>query len=528
MPRQRKNAVTRSNKKALSSLQSQDEMHEHLFPSVAYAASPEHISSGGIKANELVGVVYSVSNTYAQGLYTSLSMPAIPATCSLLLSQGDHAAINHFRTTFATNQHTKNPQYSMISVIFQLAQRSAMLMHMAIAIAGRDSTFYRMGERETGGEFDNAICHYNAALRAMSETFRCNAVAPNLDVLLATLWLMVVYEQRFGDGSGNGLTQHLRGAASILRQHCSIMLRDGLVGQEKSTNTQNEESPDEHGREKRILPIFVARMIVWLSAIDAGAAAYGNGGCINSFVIHDVETWPNSPLRGLVNMHQFSRPLYRTVWGNSYPMQERLDDIQNHDVYDLLSDCVQIRFMIAQLAKFCNDNFMYTEETRRNIESALSLVKERYAEIFDLATMLKFDHTMSQRLLSNILHIVPYYHSVILELYRAGDSRPKALDKRQHGALRAVMVVAHRAYNREGDIAMLRIAWPLFIAAISTDDVVHREWLLLRFQELGRFGINYVRAYKVLRAVIEEQEKSETFVDVIRLLGSGEYAKFVI
>ena len=93
---------------------------------------------------------------------------------------------------------------------------------------------------------------------------------------------------------------------------------------------------------------------------------------------------------------------------------------------------------------------------------------------------------------------------------------------------RQIINLAFQAYKDEGHQAMLRIAWPLFIASLESDDVVHKEWALSRFKSLGKHGPNYRRAFKVLEAAIAEQDRSGYCVSIMQFLGSGQYERFVI
>lgn len=136
-------------------------------------------------------------------LANPLSPPSLSA-CSLALSTKDHEAIRHFRTTYAMIQHTKNPRYSVISIIFLLAECNSMVMHMVIALARREIAYQSNGEGDDHADFEDAIQHYNAAMRIMAKSVETSEGSSNLDIILATLWLMIAYEQKFGDSVVSG------------------------------------------------------------------------------------------------------------------------------------------------------------------------------------------------------------------------------------------------------------------------------------------------------------------------------------
>jgi hypothetical protein len=112
---------------------------------------------------------------------------------------------------------------------------------------------------------------------------------------------------------------------------------------------------------------------------------------------------------------------------------------------------------------------------------------------------------------------VPYYHASIVHFYgitKAGEPLQKA-------ALREIVKLAFEAYKGVSDSAILRISWPLFIAALETDDSVHREWIMTRFRDLQKHGKNYRRAFRVLDSAVKKQDKSGRRVSVLRLIASG-------
>ncbi|RDW82473.1 hypothetical protein BP6252_03585 [Coleophoma cylindrospora] len=463
-----------------------------------------------------------------------LQPPTLVAPCSLELSYEDHSAIHHFRTTFSTYYHTKNPQYSVLSIIFRLAQNSPMLMHMVLSLAGREEMFYKSGGEEAGKEVEASLDHYNQAVNMMTKAVEGNADEMDMAVVLAALWLMILYEQKFGDSDGRGLAQHLKGTASILRQKCRSLANmptrsQALVTTRNSDDSVTEAVPSDE--ENKVSTFFIARMIVWISALDAGAASYGIGGHVNSSVVELSKSYADLerelPLDWSSAIHQYSRPLFRSMWGKEYPSSEILDDLQNQEVYHLLGECCQLRYMVARLAALYPKDGTLARDRTLSVSRALDQVGQCFAELIDTSKYLKCQDRPGERLVSNILTIVPHYHAVVLDFFRL--TRPgQPLNHKQDAALKGITTLAFQAYQNEGDRAMFRIAWPLFIAGIETDDLVHREWILTRFRSLGRYGKNYRRAFKLLHAVIAQSEELGRSVDVLQLIEEGSYERFAI
>jgi hypothetical protein len=95
-------------------------------------------------------------------------------------------------------------------------------------------------------------------------------------------------------------------------------------------------------------------------------------------------------------------------------------------------------------------------------------------------------------------------------------------------SLKMIMKLAYQAFKLEGDEAMLRIAWPLFIAILETDDLLRREWLIARLRALGKFGKNYSRAAVFVESFVAEEERKGERLDFQAYLTSGGFEQFSI
>lgn len=96
-------------------------------------------------------------------------------------------------------------------------------MHAICAVAGRNlCNQIPLPQDEAQDRVLLAVEHYTSALRLLHPNLReCKRVF-GLNCVLATLWLMIIYERIFGDGCGTGLNAHLRGAAALFQErlHC--------------------------------------------------------------------------------------------------------------------------------------------------------------------------------------------------------------------------------------------------------------------------------------------------------------------
>lgn len=431
------------------------------------------------------------------------------ARCSLALTIEDHEAIRYFRTDFAKLHHTKNPDYSLISLMFKTAKNDAMIMHMVLALGLQEMNLKR-SESSASSE-RRSLMHYSSALRILSESLALEDTAKDLDSLLTALWLMLLYEQQFGDPECKAYSSHLQGVASLLqlRGEKLLGLPGGVINESRASAVSNEmQTGDQQPR----ISQYAARVLVWIALLDAGAASVGIGGQVNAAIFSlllsspgDATTSNEDPVKAFSALHRFSNPLYRMSWGDVYPQSELLDDVENRNIYALLGQCATLRFMIAQLATLCQNGSSEAGAKTTVIWKMLHEVSEQFCELIDVADELSMATDNSHRLVANIRAIVPFYHAVVLDFMRV-TAFNEPLSGRQRSALKSIMNLAYQSHKHGGDEALARVAWPLFLAVLETDDMLHRDWILDRFMALGKYGKNYERAHRFLVNTVSRQQ----------------------
>ncbi|VUC37975.1 unnamed protein product [Clonostachys rosea] len=458
--------------------------------------------------------------------------------CSLDLTALDHESIRYFRTSFAKLHHTKNPDYSLFSIMFSIAQVDPMVMHMLLALGGREIEFRRNRRAEEDRGPWTPLSHYSCALRMLAEAINTNDTERlDLDSLHTVIYLMLLYEQKYGDEKCSGVSNHLMGASQILvSRHKKLQLPAPSLSNRPTASsalirrTHTAESC-EH------LSLYSARLLVWIALYDGAAASFRLGGQLNaslySLMSDDDEPQgfinPFQPLEQFDRLHRFSNPLYRVMWGDDYPQNELVDDIENRNVFSLLTHCSQLRCMVAELDKADRNDDTEFRRRAAGVELCIHSVWSKFVELMEVAGELSVQTDNSHRLVANLRSIVPFYWAVVLDFLRTTEaSTGTSLSTRQRDALREIMNLAFQAYKHEGDEAMMRIAWPLFMVALETDDLVHRDWVLERFDSISQFGKNFERAYQFLRDITQRQTHLEMRVDLRGRLQSGEVGLFVI
>lgn len=457
------------------------------------------------------------------------------AACSLELTSHDHEAIRYYRTAFAKRQHTKNPDWSIYSVIFTLAERDPLVMRGLLALGGREIQYRRTGSHvvdKSPGSW-TPLGHYSAALRMMADTIGTGEgnTYLDLDVVLAALHLMLLYELKYGDPECAGWMNHLTGAALIIQHRCRdwpAQVKKPPSGSPSMSNalvTASQSPP---------LSLFSARMLIYIATLDAAGSTYGLGGQVNRTMhailhAHDPSA---SPVDSYLRLHHFSHSLFRTVWGESYPQAELIDDIENRGVFGLIGSCFQLRYLVAEIANLDGND---ARQRVPIVQDAIEQVGEQHAELLAVATELSTQTDNSHRVTTNIRAFVPHYYAVLLEFHRmrrdahvVDESTIDTDESTVASHISIIVNLATQTYKHQGLDGLMLVAFPLFVAALETDSQSHRDWVLARFQGMMSFGRNIERAHRFLTRALEMQAQLGYKIDVRKQFRFGDMELFVV
>lgn len=448
---------------------------------------------------------------------TTLPAPAIGA-CALDLTVEDHEAIRYFRTEFAKVHHTKNPSYSLISLMFNIARDESMVMHMVVAIGLQEMDFRRLRSETNTQQLSTH--HYSSALRLMAAAIAPTSEKANdLDITLTVSWLMLLYEQQFGDAKCRAYLNHSQGVSSLLQSQDDRLLqlppyRLGIV--EQNPVTVRVKNIADYPK----ISLYSARVLIWILLLDSAAATSGVGGQVNAAILSMLLSNPTDslicsrdPIKAVARLLRYSNSLYRLAWGEAYPQAELVDDVENRNIYSLLGHCAYLRFMTAQLAKLYRKDPALAAMKALDVEHAIDEVGDLFRELMEVASDLTMETNNNHRLVANMRAIVPMYYAIILDFMRLSAS-DKPLSERQRHALKEIMKLCYQDSKHSGGQANLRIAWPLLMVALESEDMLHRDWCLEQFAVFSRYGKNFERAYRFLIQTISVQQRLGKRIDI--------------
>ncbi|KAF4967418.1 hypothetical protein FSARC_5031 [Fusarium sarcochroum] len=486
----------------------------------------------------LLNILPSTASTSQNSLVTP--SPSVSEACLAILEPADYHSIHCFRFDLAPLIYLKDPELSAIELMWKLAQNSEMVLHMIVALGAQQLCYQHQEHGSHASDHHarkvRAAEHYGSSLRLLALATAQDIGESELDLVLATLWLMIEYEQRFGDGSGSGLSAHLKGAASIIQGRLHN-LRDILKS--RGVRVCHEEpSPSPQamllkGQEEWPISAFAARIVVWISYKDGAAALNGFGGFFNELLGQAMEgiaeDEATSLVRGFEALHRHSNRASSDKWALECPQEKVIEDIHSRPLFYLFGNTGQFRFLLSKLAVMRQDDSSAFESSCQRMARLLNATTDQYAELIDVAHTLRLDSCGAHRsFVINVRDNVSHYHAIVM--CYSGIVQERALpDNGQRAVLGRLMNIAFQTHSDEGESAMSRVAWPLFVAALESDDAVHRKWIMDRYQHLSEQGENYRRAHAALKVAFSMQHYHEKRVDLFDLLWHNEQvSRFLI
>lgn len=392
-----------------------------------------------------------------------------------------------------------------------------MVMHMVVAIGHQEKDFRRRSFSTSAQHISSH--HYASALRLMADAIVPSSETPkDLDTILTALWLMLLYEQQFGDERCRAYLSHLQGVASLLQSQSGHLLQ--LPPHKPGTQNISPVAvrPGQSIHESKI-SIYSARVLIWIVLLDSAAATSGVGGHVNEAILDMLLSNPTDsrlrskdPIKAVARLHHYSNSLYRLTWGDAYPQAELVDDVENRNIYALLGHCAYLRFLTAQLASLYHKDPSSATVQAHEVEYSIDEVGDLFRELMEVAHELSMETDNSHRLVANMRAIVPMYYAVILDFKRL-TAFNEPMDERQRYALQEIMNLCFQDYTHSGDQPNLRVAWPLFMAALETQDMLHQSFILERFQAFRLYGKNYERAHRFLVTIVATQRRHGKRID---------------
>ncbi|RAH39559.1 uncharacterized protein BO95DRAFT_328247, partial [Aspergillus brunneoviolaceus CBS 621.78] len=461
----------------------------------------------------------------------------VQAANSLVLTGFDRSCIAYLQDSALVVLLGKHWPWSAMSYAYhKIAVREPMVMSMLLASTASEIRRAQLYDSEQPRDAVETVAdlggrmHYGRALAGLREALRpeVEKSSEQLEAIFITLWLMIDYENRFGSGTA-AINVHIRGIESLLFNHVVPLLKPassvsalgaegGRAGAgalpwgnptnaavdstERTTMLPTSSLPGLATSKLRhtAVPLFLLWTLYFFTpgALFCGPAAARLDADLFRFFIQD-----EAEQRGLslAELYRIGRQSPRRFWGDSYPTAAQLDDIENQPALILYHRSHVMQFKITELWR---QGQQTSEVSYRRLVDELALVLEQNDSILTTALTAPTCDFASRRVLETIFWAtITFYGTIVYFHLCFKDTVPPTsttTTTQQHTAqlppletaVNQVLSLSLKLHRSRPHL-MVRIIWPLFIAGIATPDRIYQDWVSIRLQELGRYGLNYSR-----------------------------------
>ncbi|EXJ79968.1 hypothetical protein A1O3_08254 [Capronia epimyces CBS 606.96] len=338
-----------------------------------------------------------------------------------------------------------------------------------------------------------AIQHYQTALGLFIE----HLGSPEKQgwITFPALWLFIHYEQQYGDDP-SVLQKHLQGLRDVIAFHGAAILPYAIGGQD----------PLDHCDDTDVAWHMIDRTALWTIDHDACAAFFGFGGSLVRLVI---EQYPGS----LSRLIKSSRNALSQAFGPDYPAEGQLWDTQHSQIEMFQYSLITLRFGISNLdgSSEASDLLDFARKLKQ--------VEEEFSSLLCVA----LSPQASDGGISSNMCIPTAQFYAIVALYERQMYRTQPV-----AAIAKVLYACAKLAEVAPSNYLWRVAWPMFVAALETDDLIHQQWVLGRFKEMQVCGENLRRARIFLEVALKEQRRTGQRVPYLSWLKEGPFEKFVL
>ncbi|OIW24477.1 hypothetical protein CONLIGDRAFT_718415 [Coniochaeta ligniaria NRRL 30616] len=410
-----------------------------------------------------------------------LSTRHIPSSCSVLFGPLEQDALYFYENVFATLS-PKSFLWSSLAILLRYGYDHAMIMHLLLA-----SCLGQMSQ----GRADEATrratrSHFEAGTRLLIASLR--AEKPDHCQSIMAFWLVQLTYASIWDRKASLAMDKLSiSITQYVKKHHLLDLildKDHLRGGSVRDSGGLCQSPSSAVRS------VLARFLLFAAYEDLDAEFCDSGGYLSSLVLTGDEIAERVFVCSQSSQSQF--------FGATYPLEELMDDVERSTPLELH---VYANVALGQLNRI-RKRGCPTVEQLESLRSHLQAVKQRYLSIFHLA---ETPHTEGKGLMITTYNIIAHFNAVLICILNAmvplsGDQDvAQELEAAKQGLLYCVW---HSSLNGRGRPLMPRNQWPVFIAAIEADDVIHADWLLKklgnnRYATLVRERVTYRRGTRI-------------------------------
>ncbi|KAI1840126.1 hypothetical protein JX266_013669 [Neoarthrinium moseri] len=434
-------------------------------------------SSSSLDVSGRAGYLVSQAIRCFQLLQPSIGPCNIPCTNSVLLSRHDRVLLGYFPSSNVYYLHAGR-EWSPLKYVYEVtASSSAMVMHMMMALSASEMRRAGIGGIDASSCMALELSHYTAALRGIRGCLVASRTQQDasIDATIAILFFMVNY----GGSSTSSLAHarvHLNGLNSFFQSYIAASNQGRVMGREGPTLVLLRE---------RGLPPLSSHLVLWLLYLDIEGAFNGTfSSLINMFTEFGQRNFC------LKMLYRDARYGFTKMWGEKYPADHRVDDVEAVRPLELAHRLQLVRSRVYQsrtdlpLSGGTQKYAHLMADLRRLRQNWLTrnAVLQEYDDVFSSVKEGHGSQYTSPSVKQMVAKLLAHYWACVLFCRRWHCPSRPAEDIHTRAAQCIVDIV--RDQHAQEKRRMLRYVWPMFMATIETKQPTHQEWMLDRLREM--------------------------------------------
>ncbi|KAH8422347.1 Zn(II)2Cys6 transcription factor [Aspergillus melleus] len=439
-------------------------------------------------------------------LYPSLSEPDLACSNSLILSDHDKKYFQYFPSSSVVFYYMKSWQWSSFNYLYQgPAATNKVIMRMILALSASDMHRNGLVVRSPGRPTaeDHGRYHYGLAVkefRQLLETPKLQVTPTELEIIFATMFLMITYEWQYGH-CVHHLQLHLQGVRSLLETHPEVF---HIKDVNNVLLSMDSEQSDESVSRVSFIP---EQLLLWILYIDVSCRPQGTTESLYEYVLRS-----GNPALHPDRLHRCARLWGRCFYGKQYPDQQVSDDMENYRGLELIHIAMTLRYKTWQVLVDDPSRSGFEGESLFN---EMMSIHDQYSDLFITA---KFAGPTSMRRTLNTINMAvsTFYAQILFHRRLLRPPGPPSTIHRH--AVTNILEITRKQYTSEPRL-LRRLHWPLLMAAIETEDPVQRDWIRQRLSELQQYHSEFRWAHDLVDEVLARQDASQgEYVDLAQLL----------
>ncbi|OQE44135.1 hypothetical protein PENCOP_c002G04924 [Penicillium coprophilum] len=426
----------------------------------------------------------------ATPIYPSLSINVACAN-SLTLTTLDRQYFQYFPSSSLVFYYMKGWKWTGLCHLYEgPATSNRVIMRMILAISASDMHRNGLVTRSQ----DHGRYHYSQAVkefRQLLETPR-QVSLHDVETVFATVFLMIAWEWQFGH-SVRHLQLHLQGVRSLLETHPQLF-------RIKDVNDMlffpGIDTLDTDAANVTKISFIPEQFLLWILYIDASCRPIGLTESLNDYVAQS-----GNPALQPDHLHRCARLWGRCYWGEKYPDEEIMDDIENYRALELLHAGFCLRH---RTWKVLVEPAAGTARSTESLSREILGIREKFSDLF--ITSRFAGNVSARRTLNTIYMAVSTFYAQVL-LHRrllCVDTLPLGIHQQ---ATAGIIDISQKQFLSDPNL-LKRLHLPLLMAVIETDNVTHQRWLRQRLWELRNFHSEFAWAHDVAEQILAQQDVS--------------------